>query len=134
MERFGIEVPQHTCKRAQKLLKDWLEGEHEEAYGRLVKYIEEIKLANPGSVASCIHHGPSQFVFKRLFISFKAMISGFLRGCRSIISVDGTFLDGQCKGVLFVAMGLDANNGHFHFYMRLWTKNARIIGFISLEF
>ena len=29
------------------------------------------------------------------------------------IRVDGCFLKGQFKGVLFVAMGLEENNGHF---------------------
>ena len=118
------------------MLKDWLEGKHEESYGRLVQYVEEIKLTNLGLTTSCIHHGPPQFVFKKFFISFKAMITGFLRGCRSIIGVDGTFLKGQCKGVLLLAMELDAIMPTMvtsYLHMRLWTKNARIVGFISLE-
>ena len=52
-------------------------------------------------------------LFKRIFTSFGAMITGFTRGYRPFIGVDGCFLKGPYKGVLLTAMGLDANNGYF---------------------
>mgnify|MGYP001045679845 CR=1 FL=1 len=114
MERYGVSVPSHTCHRAKKLLKSWVDGKHEESYARLMEYIEEIKEANPGTIASCISQGPDDTpLFKRMFISFGAMITGFKRGCRPFIGVDGCFLKGPYKGVLLTAMALDANNGYF---------------------
>ena len=54
-----------------------------------------------------------EVLFKRTFISFKATVEGFLKGCRPLIGVDGYFLKGPYKGVLLVALGLDGNNGYF---------------------
>ncbi|KAJ8448876.1 hypothetical protein Cgig2_030732 [Carnegiea gigantea] len=35
MERYRVAVPRHTCDRAKKLLKSWVDGKHEESYERL---------------------------------------------------------------------------------------------------
>ena len=83
MERHGIEVPTHVCQRAKKLLKEWVEGKHAESYARLHEYIEVIKEKNPGTIASYITEGLENApIFKRLLISFEAMITGFKRGYR----------------------------------------------------
>jgi len=58
MKRYGVSVPSHTCHRAKKLLKSWVDRKHEESYARLMEYIEEIKEANPGTIASCISQSP----------------------------------------------------------------------------
>ena len=74
MERYGLSIWLHTCYRAEKLLKEWTEGKHEDAYSKQLEYIEEIKRKNPRTVASCVwtyHDGKP--IFKRLFISFEAM-------------------------------------------------------------
>ena len=73
-------------------------GKHAESYVRLPKYIEVLKEKNPGTIASCITEGPDNApTFKRLFISFEAMMTGFKRGCRPFIGVDGCFLKGPTK-------------------------------------
>ena len=41
------------------------------------------------------------------------MITGFRRGFRPFIGVDGCFVKGPYIGVLLTAMALDANNGYF---------------------
>lgn len=41
------------------------------------------------------------------------MITGFKRGCRPFVGVDGCFLTGPYKGVPLNAMSLDENNGYF---------------------
>jgi len=43
MERHGIAVLTHVCQRAEKLLKEWVEGKHGESYARLHEYMEIIK-------------------------------------------------------------------------------------------
>jgi len=93
MESFGVAVPRHTCHRAKEILSSWVDGKHEECYVRLFKYIEEIKESNPGTIASCISQGPDDApLFKRIFISFGAMIVEFTAGCRPFIRVNGCFL------------------------------------------
>ena len=75
MEMYGVSVPRHTCDRAKKPLKSWVGGKHKESYVRLVEYIEKIKEAHLGTIASCISQGPDNApLFKRMFISFAAMI------------------------------------------------------------
>ena len=79
-----------------------------------MEYIEEIKSKNPESVCSCITQSPEGApLFKRIFISFKSTVTGFLSGCRPCIGVDGCFLKGSFAGVLLVALGLGNDNGYF---------------------
>ena len=95
-------------------MRSWIDGKHEESFARLVEYIEEIKESSPETIASYISQGPNDApLFKRIFISFGAMIVGFTRGCRPFIGVDGCFLKKPYEGVLLTAMALDANNGYF---------------------
>jgi len=114
MGRHGITVPTHVYQIAKMLLKKWVEGKHGESCARLSEYIEVMKEKNPGAIASYITEGPDNaHTFKRLLMSFEAMMTGFKRGCRPFIGVDGCFLKGPYKRVLLTAMGLDANNGYF---------------------
>jgi len=79
-----------------------------------VEYIEDIKEANLGTRTSCISQGTNNApLFKKMFISFGTMITRFRRGCKPFIGIDGCFLKGSYKGVLLIAMALDANNGYF---------------------
>lgn len=47
-------------RRAKNLLRDMIEGKHEESYARLPEYVDEIKKRNPGSICSCIMQGPNE--------------------------------------------------------------------------
>lgn len=74
-----------------------------------------IKTTNPGSF-TWIEWDRETLVnpsFKRMFVSFKAMDDGLMKGCRKLIGVDGTYLYGPFKGVMLTSMGLDSNNGSF---------------------
>ena len=51
--------------------------------------------------------------FQRLYVSFAAMKSGFLQGCRLVIGIDACFLKGMYRGQLMVAVGRDANNSMY---------------------
>jgi hypothetical protein len=51
--------------------------------------------------------------FQRLYVSFAAVKTGFLRGCRPVIGVDACFLKGTYKGMLMAAVGRDANNSMY---------------------
>ena len=51
--------------------------------------------------------------FKRLFVSYGACIQGFLKGCRPLLFLDGTFLKDRYKGILLGATAYDGNQGIF---------------------
>jgi hypothetical protein len=51
--------------------------------------------------------------FKRLYISFAALKTGFLQGCRFMIGVDACFLKGRYKGQLTAAIGSESNNSMY---------------------
>ena len=60
-----------------------------------------------------------------MFISFGAIITGFRRGCRPFIGVDGCFLKGPYKGVLLAVVALDANNSYFPLAYGIVEKENR---------
>ncbi|KAJ8430970.1 hypothetical protein Cgig2_008316 [Carnegiea gigantea] len=43
MERYDLDISIHTCQRAKKRLKEWIEGNHEESYARLPDYIKWLR-------------------------------------------------------------------------------------------
>jgi hypothetical protein len=45
-----------------------------------------------------------------LFFALEPYIDGFLRGCRSYLAVDSTFLCGKFGGQLCIACAVDAHN------------------------
>ena len=53
-----------------------------------------------------------------MFICFQACKTGWLRGCRSIIGMDGCFLKGECKGQVLCAVRKDGNN---HMFLIAWA-------------
>ena len=53
-----------------------------------------------------------------MYVCFEACRSGWKKGCRPIIGVDGCFLKTACKGELLSAVGRDAND---HMYPIAWA-------------
>nr|KAJ0193023.1 hypothetical protein LSAT_V11C800447380 [Lactuca sativa] len=53
-----------------------------------------------------------------MYTCFKAIKEGWKVGCRRVIGLDGSFLEGQYKGELLTAIGRDANN---HVYPIAWV-------------
>jgi hypothetical protein len=51
--------------------------------------------------------------FQRLYVSFAAMNTSFLQGCRPMIGADACFLKGRYKGMLTATVGRDANNSMY---------------------
>ncbi|KAH7866249.1 hypothetical protein Vadar_017624 [Vaccinium darrowii] len=114
--RYGIEASKIQLYRARRKCMDVLEGSFGGQYKLLPTYAVEVRKTNPGSLFKmqynrpCITQNP---IFMRLFVSFEAMINGFLNGCRPFIGVDGCHLKGPYGGVLISAVALDGNNGLF---------------------
>ena len=55
--------------------------------------------------------GPS--LFQRFFISFDAMIQGFMGGCRPFIGLDGCFMKNGTSGVILSSVSRDVNDQIF---------------------
>src|SRR3954465_10899852 len=56
-----------------------------------------------------MRNGRTVRVFGRAFWAFEQCVRAF-QHCRPVISIDGTFLTGQYKGTLLVAVASDTNN------------------------
>ncbi|XP_020270877.1 uncharacterized protein LOC109846064 [Asparagus officinalis] len=69
-----------------------------------LKYKMKVTETNPGSVFSIEQE---ERRFKRLFVSYGACIQGFLKGCRPLLFLDGTFLKDRYKGILLGATAYD---------------------------
>nr|XP_051197453.1 uncharacterized protein LOC127310862 [Lolium perenne] len=68
-----------------------------------------VHVVEPSSTKMTLHDGKRVRVFHRAFWSFEQCARAF-EHCRPIIAVDGTFLTGQYKGTLLVAIANDASN------------------------
>ncbi|KAH7836959.1 hypothetical protein Vadar_007857 [Vaccinium darrowii] len=79
-------------------------------------YCEEIRRSNPGSIVvlnTLVDKASVQPKFRRLYIFLVAVKSGFVRGCRKIVGVDGCHLKGEYDGQLLIAVGVDPNNAMY---------------------
>ena len=98
------------------MMKDAVDGKHEEGYKYLAHYTQEFKAKNPGSVTfiTWAYQGPAKNpIFKHLLICIGHSIAAFKQFCRSLIGIDVCHLKGVYRGVLLTAMALDGNNGQF---------------------
>ncbi|KAK6776120.1 hypothetical protein RDI58_027121 [Solanum bulbocastanum] len=91
-------------------------------FNRIEAYANELRLSNPGSdivinlLKDALEQGKRKFL--RMYICFNALKLGWKKGLRPFIGLGGTFLKGQCKGQLLVAMAQDAQNC---FYPLAWV-------------
>ncbi|VFQ71559.1 unnamed protein product [Cuscuta campestris] len=84
-KRFNTYIPNYTCWRGLKLMRQIVEGRHEDGYKLLPQYMEVFRGRNPDS---------------ECFI-------------RPLIGIDACHLKGPYQGILLTTMGLDGNNGQF---------------------
>lgn len=85
-------------------------GNTADAYQMLPSFLEQLSLANPGSVLA-VETTPSVGGvqrFKYLFISLAASVKGYMY-MRKVIVVDGTHLKGKYAGCLLTASAQDGN-------------------------
>ena len=99
-----------TFYRAKAKAMVKIHGSVKDQYAILQDYCQQIMHLNPGSTAllktSLVDE---RRIFERVYICLAACKSGF-KYCRPVIGLDGCFLKGFCKGMLLVAIGMDANN------------------------
>ncbi|KAK0597779.1 hypothetical protein LWI29_028516 [Acer saccharum] len=70
-----------------------------------------LEQANPGTIIDLHTDSSNRFMF--MFFCLRAYIDGFLSLIRPVIAIDGMFLKGPHRGVLFVAMCMDGNDQIF---------------------
>ncbi|KAK1667171.1 hypothetical protein QYE76_055330 [Lolium multiflorum] len=115
--RFAYDVKYGKAWKAKQAAFKMLYGDWEEAYNRIPRLLLAMAATNPGMVhvvepsatKMTLHDGKRVRVFHRAFWSFEQCTRAF-EHCRPVIAVDGTFLTGQYKGTLLVAIASDASN------------------------
>ncbi|KAK1568372.1 hypothetical protein Q3G72_023716 [Acer saccharum] len=108
---FGISCNYHKGYRARHIALEEVQGTPVESYSILPSYLYMLEQTNPGTITD--FHTDSSDRFMYMFFCFKACIDGFLSSIRPVIAVDGTFLTGPHRGVLFVAVCMDGNEQIF---------------------
>ncbi|KAK1582103.1 hypothetical protein Q3G72_011835 [Acer saccharum] len=108
---FGISCNYHKGYRARHIALEEVQGTPVESYSILPSYLYMLEQTNPGT--NTYFHTDSSNRFMYMFFCFKACIDGFLSSIRPVIAVDGTFLIGPHRGVLFVAVCMDGNEQIF---------------------
>ncbi|KAK9284475.1 hypothetical protein L1049_023648 [Liquidambar formosana] len=111
-----LNVSKHKLYRAKKRALLEIKGDHDLKFNKLWDYCNPIRTKNPGSVVQMkveSTHPNQPAHFMRLFITYHAMITGFLGGCRPFIGLDGCHLKGSVGGQMLSAVARDGNNGIF---------------------
>ena len=114
---FHYKVKYGKAWKAKQAAFKMLYGTWEEAYNRIPRLLLAMAATNPGMVhvvephghQTTVHEGRKVRVFGRAFWAFEQCVRAF-EHCRPVIAIDGTFLTGQYKGTLLVAIASDANN------------------------
>ncbi|KAH1190131.1 hypothetical protein GmHk_20G057766 [Glycine max] len=126
IERPHIQEFRYTITyRKVWLAKQWalekVYGNWEESYNILPKYLQALQLFVPGTIVriqtkpaldKSSQPIPNKVIFHRLFWLFKACIDAFAF-CKPIVQIDGTWLYGQYKGTLLIAVAQDGANNIF---------------------
>ncbi|XP_057730163.1 uncharacterized protein LOC130945467 [Arachis stenosperma] len=92
-------------------------GDWDESYNELPRWVLGVQVTMPGSIAvlqtSPVRVGgqldESKAYFHRLFWTFPPCIEAF-RHCKSLVSIDGTYLYGKYRGTLLAAIAQDGNS------------------------
>uniref|UniRef100_A0A1J3EJ93 SWIM-type domain-containing protein n=1 Tax=Noccaea caerulescens TaxID=107243 RepID=A0A1J3EJ93_NOCCA len=111
-DEHGVAVSYMQAWRGKERSMAALHGTYEEGYRFLPLYCEQIKLVNPGSFASVSASGPEN-CFQRLFIAYRACISGFFSARRPLLELDRAHLKGKYLGAILCAAAVDADEGLF---------------------
>ncbi|KAK2637785.1 hypothetical protein Ddye_025580 [Dipteronia dyeriana] len=111
---YGVEPSKRKIYRAKRKELKMLKFGHVDCYGQLRKYGNILLEMNLGSLAvvgiDTLSVTPK---FQRFLLSFNAQITGFIRGCRPFIGLDGCHLKGPFGGVLLSVIPLDSYSGIF---------------------
>lgn len=64
--------------------------------------------------------------FRRIYVCYHALKTGWKARCRPVIGLDGCFLKNICGGQLLSVVGKDENNQMFHIaYVVVKSENTK---------
>ncbi|XP_038972954.1 uncharacterized protein LOC120105004 [Phoenix dactylifera] len=107
---YGVQLPYHQAWHGKELAMKEIYGDRSLSYDRIRWYCDAIVQTNPGSITE---YETIEGRFRRLFICFHASLLGFIKGCRPLIFMDGTFIKHKDGGVLLGATAKDGNDDMF---------------------
>lgn len=108
---FGIQLQYSQAWRAMETARKELQGTFKDSYHHLPWLCDKITETNPGSVAALTTR--EDLSFHRLFIAFKASLTGFCNGCRPLLFLDTMNVKSNYNSELLTATSLDGNDGFF---------------------
>ncbi|XP_038976647.1 uncharacterized protein LOC120107444 [Phoenix dactylifera] len=107
---YGVQLPYHQAWHGKELAMKEIYDDRSLSYDRIRWYCDAIVQTNPGSITK---YETIEGRFRRLFICFHASLLGFIKGCRPLIFMDGTFIKHKDGGVLLGATAKDGNDDMF---------------------
>ena len=100
--KVGISISQ--VYKAKRKAIDLITGDEQLQYGKLrSRVILQTEMEDENA----------QPKFKRMYIRYNAQKVGFLRGCKSIIGLDGCHLKGRFEGQILSVAARDGNDSIF---------------------
>lgn len=126
---WTVHVDRQKVFRAKRRALAILEGTATEQFGMLMGYIDEVRANNLGSTIKIkckpVDGSDNEVKFKRLYICWGSLKTGFVEGCRPVIGLDGCHLKGPHGGILLTAVGVDANNCIYPFAYAVVGKEKK---------
>ncbi|KAL3622172.1 hypothetical protein CASFOL_033583 [Castilleja foliolosa] len=110
-KKYGINITYEKALKTYHKAYSFIYGEHSKSWQLMPGYFHLLTKENPGTYTN--FQTDDHDMFKYSFFALHASIKGFNEYCRPVIVVDGTFLKGKSKGVLFVAVTKDGNEQVF---------------------
>ncbi|XP_024961927.1 uncharacterized protein LOC112502287 [Cynara cardunculus var. scolymus] len=108
-QRFNISISYHQAWRAKMYAMQLLRGTPESSFNLLPVYCHNLKLANPGIVTEIALDPVGRF--DMLFVALGCSMRSFLGHMRPLLIMDDAHLKGPYVGTMFLAVGMDGNNG-----------------------
>ncbi|XP_076934262.1 uncharacterized protein LOC143600465 [Bidens hawaiensis] len=114
--KHKIHVSEAKMRRAKLDVTYKKDGDFRKQYGILNKYCEELLRANPGTtvqidVEPCCDPSSPTRQFRRIYICYAGMKSGFKMCGREILGLDRCSIQDPFPGQILTAVGIDGNNG-----------------------
>ncbi|XP_057803131.1 uncharacterized protein LOC131018427 [Salvia miltiorrhiza] len=108
---FGIEINYSFALRARNIAIKMMSGDFENSYQMLPSYLYMLRSSNLGTLYDLEMKSDGEF--HHMFVTLGQSVAAFESHLRPIIVVDGTHLKGRKRGILFVAVTKDGNEGVF---------------------
>ncbi|XP_024969720.1 uncharacterized protein LOC112509081 [Cynara cardunculus var. scolymus] len=108
-QRFNISFSYHQAWRAKMYALQLLRGTPESSFNLPSAYCHNLKLANPETVTEIALDPLGRF--DMLFVALGCSIRSCLGHMRPLLIMDGAHLKGSYVVTMFLAVGIDGNNG-----------------------